>query len=104
VFKRRVARATGTYERKLEQLAGVPVLILADFALKWLRSPQDGDFHDLIVERRETAATLLRATSTLANRAMRSPATASSARRPSITYDTAPIAPCSMLTVSARTN
>jgi DNA replication protein DnaC len=53
------ARATGTYERKLKQLAGVPVLIVDDFALKPLRSPQDEDFHDLIAERYESAATIL---------------------------------------------
>ncbi|WP_454829768.1 IS21-like element helper ATPase IstB [Paraburkholderia xenovorans] len=53
------ARATGTYERNLKQLACVPVLIVDDFALKPLRSPQDEDFHDLIAERYETAATIL---------------------------------------------
>jgi DNA replication protein DnaC len=53
------ARATGTYERKLKQLASVPVLIVDDFALKPLRSPQDEDFHDLIAERYESAATIL---------------------------------------------
>ena len=53
------ARATGTYERKLKQLAGVPVLIVDDFALKPLRSPQDEDFHDLIADRYERAATIL---------------------------------------------
>jgi DNA replication protein DnaC len=53
------ARATGTYERRLKQLASVPILIVDDFALKPLRSPQDEDFHDLIAERYETAATIL---------------------------------------------
>jgi len=53
------ARAMGTYERKLKQLAGVPVLIIDDFALKPLHSPQDEDFHDLIADRYERAATIL---------------------------------------------
>jgi DNA replication protein DnaC len=53
------ARATGTYDRKLKQLVGVPLLIVDDFALKPLRSPQDEDFHDLIAERYENAATIL---------------------------------------------
>jgi hypothetical protein len=34
------ARATGTYERKRKQLAGVPVLIVDEFALKPLRAPE----------------------------------------------------------------
>jgi energy-coupling factor transporter ATP-binding protein EcfA2 len=53
------ARATCTYERKLKRLASVPVLIVDDFALKPLRSPHDEDFHDLIAERYESAATIL---------------------------------------------
>ncbi|MEJ0003534.1 MAG: IS21-like element helper ATPase IstB [Pararobbsia sp.] len=53
------ARATGTYERRLKQLASVSILIVDDFALKPLRSPQDEDFHDLIAERYENAATIL---------------------------------------------
>ncbi|MGF6305023.1 DNA replication protein DnaC [Paraburkholderia sp. WC7.3d] len=53
------AHATGTYERKLKQLASVPVLIVDDLALKPLGSPQDEDFDDLIAERYEAAATIL---------------------------------------------
>jgi DNA replication protein DnaC len=33
--------------------------LVDDFVLKPLRSPQDEDFHDLIAERSETAATIL---------------------------------------------
>jgi DNA replication protein DnaC len=53
------ARATGTYERKLAQLARVPLLILDDFGLKPLRAPADEDLHDLIAERYERAATIV---------------------------------------------
>lgn len=47
------ARATGSYDRKLAALAAVDLLIVDDFALKPLRSPQDEDFHDLVAERYE---------------------------------------------------
>ena len=53
------ARAVGTYERKLQQLARVPVLIIDDFGLKPLRAPADEDLHDLIAERYEQAATIV---------------------------------------------
>jgi DNA replication protein DnaC len=53
------ARATNSYERKLQQLAKVPLLLIDDFALRPLRSPQDEDFHELIAERYERASTLL---------------------------------------------
>ncbi len=53
------ARAVGTYERKLLQLARVPVLIIDDFGLKPLRAPADEDLHDLIAERYERAATIV---------------------------------------------
>lgn len=53
------ARATGSYERKLAQLARVPLLIIDDFGLKPLRPPADEDLHDLIAERYETAATIV---------------------------------------------
>jgi DNA replication protein DnaC len=55
----RSARATGTYERRFQQLAKVPLLICDDFGLKPLRSPEDEDFHDLIAERYERTATVL---------------------------------------------
>ncbi len=47
------ARATGGYERKLVQLARVPVLIIDDLGLKPLRSPADEDLNALIAERYE---------------------------------------------------
>ncbi|HEX4954031.1 MAG TPA: IS21-like element helper ATPase IstB [Thermoanaerobaculia bacterium] len=53
------ARATGTYERRFQALARVPLLVLDDFGLKPLRPPHDEDFHDLIAERYERAATLV---------------------------------------------
>jgi len=46
-------------ERKLKLLANVPDLVVDDFAVKLLCSPQDEDFHDLIAIRYETAATIL---------------------------------------------
>jgi DNA replication protein DnaC len=53
------ARATGSYERRLTQLARVPLLIVDDFGLKPLRPPADEDLHDLIAERYEQAATIV---------------------------------------------
>lgn len=53
------ARAMGTYERRFQALARVPLLIIDDLGLKPLRSPQDEDLHDLISERHERAATLV---------------------------------------------
>ena len=45
------ARATGEYEKKFQQLIKIPLLIIDDFGLKPLRTPQDEDLHDLIAER-----------------------------------------------------
>ncbi len=53
------ARATATYERRLQYLARLPLLIIDDFALKPLRSPEDEDLHELVAERYEQAATIL---------------------------------------------
>jgi DNA replication protein DnaC len=53
------ARAVGSYERRLAQLARVPLLIVDDFGLKPLRPPADEDLHDLIAERYEQAATIV---------------------------------------------
>lgn len=53
------ARATATFERRFQQLAHVPLLIVDDFGLKPLRPPQDEDFHELMAERYEQGATLL---------------------------------------------
>lgn len=53
------ARAVGTYERKLQQLARLDLLIIDDFGLKPIRPPQDEDLHELIAERYERAATII---------------------------------------------
>ena len=46
-------RATVGYERKMQTLAKVPLLIIDDFGLKPLKHGQDEDLHDLIAERYE---------------------------------------------------
>lgn len=53
------ARATNTYEKRFQSLAKVPLLIIDDFGLKPLKSPQDEDLHDLIDERYEQQATII---------------------------------------------
>lgn len=40
-------------------LIKVPLLIVDDFGLKPLRPPEDEEFHDLLAERYEQAATVL---------------------------------------------
>lgn len=53
------ARAMQTYERRFQTLVRTPLLIIDDFALKPLQPPQDEDFHELVAERYERAATVL---------------------------------------------
>jgi DNA replication protein DnaC len=53
------ARAIGGYDRRLQQLARIDLLIVDDFGLKPLRPPHDEDFHELIAERYERASTLI---------------------------------------------
>jgi DNA replication protein DnaC len=53
------ARALGSYPRRFQKLARVDLLIVDDYGLKPLKSPQDEDFHDLIAERYEKAATVV---------------------------------------------
>lgn len=53
------ARATNSYDRRLNALAKVDLLIVDDFGLKPLRSPQDEDIHDLIGERYERRSTII---------------------------------------------
>jgi len=53
------ARATQTYERRFQTLVKVPLLIIDDFGLKPLKTPQDEDIHDLIDERYERGATII---------------------------------------------
>jgi len=53
------ARAINAYERRFQNLVKVPLIIIDDFGLKPMRSPHDEDFHDLIAERYENAATIV---------------------------------------------
>ena len=53
------ARAVDSFGRRFKALAKVDLLIIDDFGLKPLRSPQDEDLHDLIAERYERASTLV---------------------------------------------
>jgi len=53
------ARATDAYDRKLQSLAKIDLILIDDFGLRPMRSPQDEDFHDLIAERYERASTIL---------------------------------------------
>lgn len=53
------ARATGGFERKMQTLARVPLLIIDDFGLKPLKQGQDEDLHDLVAERYERTATII---------------------------------------------
>lgn len=53
------ARASGRYERKFAELAKIPLLIIDDFGLRPIRSPQDEDFHELISQRYENVSTLV---------------------------------------------
>ena len=53
------ARATNAYDRKLQQLAKIALIIIDDFGLRPLRTPQDEDLHDLVAERYEKASTIV---------------------------------------------
>ena len=53
------AKAMGCYEKRKNALAKIPLLIIDDFGLKPLRTPQDEDFHDLLIARHERASTLI---------------------------------------------
>lgn len=53
------AKATNSYNKKFNFLAKIPLLIIDDFGLKPLRSPQDEDFHELIDERYEKTSTIV---------------------------------------------
>ncbi len=53
------ARATDSFERRFQAIVRVPLLIIDDFGLKPLRSPQDEDLHDLISERYERSSTIV---------------------------------------------
>jgi DNA replication protein DnaC len=55
----RAAKAAGHYEKKFNEFVKVPLLIIDDFGLRPMRSPEDEDFHDLISERYEREATVV---------------------------------------------
>ncbi len=54
-----MAKAFGRYEKKFAEVVKIPLLIIDDFGLRPLRSPQDEDFHDLISQRYESASTIV---------------------------------------------
>lgn len=57
--KLHAARATNTFDRQFKQLSKTSLLIIDDFGLKPLRSPQDEDLHDIIAERYERHSTIV---------------------------------------------
>jgi DNA replication protein DnaC len=52
------ARATNRYNQKLKLWTNITLLVIDDFGLKPLRTPEDEDIHALIAERSEVAATV----------------------------------------------
>lgn len=53
------AEATGTYAKVFRKFCTVSLLIIDDFGLKPLSSPQDEYLHDVVAERYESRATLV---------------------------------------------
>lgn len=53
------ARATHTYGKKLKQFATVPLLIIDDFGLKPLKTPEDEDIHEVISRRYENGSMII---------------------------------------------
>ena len=53
------AKAADRYEKKFAEFAKIPLLIIDDFGLRPMRSPQDEDFHDLISQRYECTSTVI---------------------------------------------
>lgn len=53
------AKAVNAYRKKINALTKIPLLIIDDFGLKPLHSPQDEDLHELIAERYEQTSTLI---------------------------------------------
>ena len=53
------AKAIGNFRAKLKSLTKVALLIIYDFGLKPLQSPQDEDLHELIAGRYEQTATIV---------------------------------------------
>jgi DNA replication protein DnaC len=57
--KLNASRATHSYDRQFNNLTKVSLLIIDDFGLKPLRSPQDEDLHDIVSERYERKSTMI---------------------------------------------
>ena len=91
--KLHAARATNTYERQFNQLTKVKLLIIDDFGLIPLRSPQDEDLHDIISEPMSATRLSSPATWICPSWEMPSP-TICWGRQPSIDCVTAPIKSC----------
>ncbi|MBI2266889.1 MAG: ATP-binding protein [Armatimonadetes bacterium] len=53
------ARADASYAKKLRALARVDLLVIDDFGLKPLRTPEDEDFYEVVNERYEKRSILL---------------------------------------------
>tara|TARA_B110000091_G_C13714632_1_gene432044 strand:+ start:283 stop:1044 length:762 start_codon:yes stop_codon:yes gene_type:complete len=53
------SKAINSYRKKIIALAKIPLLIIDDFGLKPLSSPQDEDLHELIAERYEQSSTII---------------------------------------------
>jgi DNA replication protein DnaC len=53
------ARAAGRFDKKFAEFARISLLIIDDFGLRPIRSPQDEDFHDLVSQRYENTSTMV---------------------------------------------
>lgn len=53
------AKAINAYPRKIKALAKIDLLIIDDFGLKPIRSPEDENLHELIAERYEQKSTII---------------------------------------------
>jgi DNA replication protein DnaC len=53
------ARAAGRFDKKFAEFAKISLLIIDDFGLRPIRSPQDEDFHDLVSQRYENTSTMV---------------------------------------------
>lgn len=53
------AKALNNYQQTIKRIAKVPLLIVDDFGLKPLRTPEDEYLHELIAERCEVKSTLI---------------------------------------------
>lgn len=53
------ARATHSYGKRLKQLTTIPLLIIDDFGLKPLKTPEDEDLHEVISQRYENGSMIV---------------------------------------------